>query len=96
MTELLVILVIGLLILGPKKLPELARSLGRGLAEFRRASNDVRREFMEVADETRIQPPDRNAPETGKPADETAEAASAEPAEETPSEGAPESGSARG
>ena len=57
MTELLVIFVIGLLVLGPKRLPSLARSLGRSLAEFRRASNDIRREFMDVADEMRIDPP---------------------------------------
>jgi Tat protein translocase TatB subunit len=56
MTELLVIFVIALLVLGPKRLPEVARSLGRGLAEFRRASNDLRREFMDVAEETRIDP----------------------------------------
>jgi Tat protein translocase TatB subunit len=54
MTELLVILVVGLLVIGPKKLPELARSLGKGLAEFRRASNDMRREFLDVAEQTRI------------------------------------------
>ena len=54
MTELVVILVIGLLVLGPKRLPELARSLGKGLAEFRRASTDLRREFIDVADEARI------------------------------------------
>lgn len=40
--ELIVILVIALLVFGPKRLPELARSLGRGLAEFRRASSDLR------------------------------------------------------
>ena len=51
MTELLVIFVIGLLVLGPKRLPELARSLGKGLAEFRRASMDMRKEFMDVAEE---------------------------------------------
>jgi Tat protein translocase TatB subunit len=54
MTELLVIFVIGLLVLGPKRLPSLARSLGRSLAEFRRASNDIRRDFMDVAEEVRI------------------------------------------
>jgi Tat protein translocase TatB subunit len=53
MTELLVILVVGLLVLGPKRLPELARSLGRGLAEFRRASNDMRREFLDVAEDVK-------------------------------------------
>ncbi|MEE8313212.1 MAG: Sec-independent protein translocase protein TatB [Myxococcota bacterium] len=42
MPELLVILVVALLVLGPKKLPEIARSLGRGMAEFRRASSELR------------------------------------------------------
>ncbi len=63
MTELLVILAIGLIVIGPKKLPELARSLGKGLAEFRRASTDIRREFLEVADEVRIDPPTQSTPE---------------------------------
>jgi len=57
MTELVVIFAIALIVLGPKRLPELARSLGRGIAEFRRASNDLRREFMETSDEARIAPP---------------------------------------
>ena len=61
MTELMVIFVIGLLVLGPKRLPELARSLGKGLAEFRRASTDLRQEFMDVADSARIEPSDLNA-----------------------------------
>jgi Tat protein translocase TatB subunit len=56
MTELLVILVVGLLVLGPKRLPELARSLGKGLAEFRRASSDMRREFLDVQEDLRIDP----------------------------------------
>ena len=42
MPELLVILVVALLVLGPKRLPEVARSLGRGMAEFRRASSELR------------------------------------------------------
>jgi sec-independent protein translocase protein TatB len=42
MTELLVVLVVALLVLGPKRLPEIARSLGRGMAEFRRASTELR------------------------------------------------------
>jgi TatA/E family protein of Tat protein translocase len=41
-TEILLILVVALLVLGPKRLPEAARSLGRGLAEFRRASGELR------------------------------------------------------
>ncbi|MAG30770.1 MAG: twin-arginine translocase subunit TatB [Deltaproteobacteria bacterium] len=40
--ELMLILVVALLVFGPKRVPELARTLGRGLGEFRRASNDLR------------------------------------------------------
>lgn len=43
--ELLVILVVALLVLGPKRLPEVARALGRGLAEFRRATSDLSEEL---------------------------------------------------
>jgi TatA/E family protein of Tat protein translocase len=41
-TELGVILVVALLVFGPKRLPELARMFGRGIGEFRRASNELR------------------------------------------------------
>ena len=40
--ELLVIFVIALVVFGPRKLPELGRTLGRSLAEFKRASNELR------------------------------------------------------
>ena len=63
MTELMVVFVVGLIVLGPKRLPQLARSLGRSLAEFRRASTDLRREFMDVADSAHI---DLNAEEIDK------------------------------
>jgi TatA/E family protein of Tat protein translocase len=46
MTELMVILALGVLVLGPKRLPELASSLGKGLAELRRASSEAKREFL--------------------------------------------------
>ncbi|MEA2014678.1 MAG: twin-arginine translocase TatA/TatE family subunit [Thermodesulfobacteriota bacterium] len=42
MPELIVILVVALVVIGPKKLPDLAKSLGKGLAEFRHATDDVR------------------------------------------------------
>lgn len=84
MTELLVILAIGLLVLGPKRLPDLARSLGRGLAEFRRASTDLRREFLDVTEEARIHTP----PEKPKHDDPeaTATATAEAPADEKPAE----------
>jgi len=40
--ELIIIFVVALLVFGPRKLPELGRSLGKGLSEFKRASNDLR------------------------------------------------------
>jgi TatA/E family protein of Tat protein translocase len=55
--EMLVIFVLALLIFGPKKLPELGKSLGKGLSEFRRASSELRsqfdREMQNIENETR-------------------------------------------
>src|SRR5688572_27908156 len=42
MPELLIILVIALIIFGPRKLPDLGRSLGKSIGEFRRASNELK------------------------------------------------------
>lgn len=43
--ELLVILVVALIVLGPKRLPEVAKALGKGLAEFRKATADLTEEL---------------------------------------------------
>ena len=51
MPELIIILAVALLVLGPKKLPEIARSLGRGMAEFRRASSELRNTLTAPLDE---------------------------------------------
>lgn len=53
--ELILIVVIALIVFGPKKLPELGRSVGKALGEFRRASNDIKRTIekeIEQAEET--------------------------------------------
>jgi len=42
MPELLLLLAIALIVVGPKKLPELAKALGRGLAEFKKATNEIK------------------------------------------------------
>ena len=51
MPELLLILALALIVLGPKKLPELARALGKGIAEFRRATDELKDEFRQMEHE---------------------------------------------
>ena len=51
MPELLLILGLALIVLGPKKLPELAKALGKGLAEFRRATDELKSEFRQMEQE---------------------------------------------
>lgn len=48
MPELLLILGLALVVLGPKKLPELAKALGKGMAEFRRATDELKEEFRQM------------------------------------------------
>lgn len=67
MPELIIILVIALIIFGPRKLPELGRSLGRSLSEFKRASNELKNtldEEIRIEDERstdRQRPPEAAA-----------------------------------
>lgn len=61
--ELLVIFVVALLVFGPRKLPELGRSLGKSLSEFKRASNELRSTLDE---EIRLE--DRRAAAASPPA----------------------------
>ena len=63
--EMLLIGVVALLVFGPKRLPELARTMGKGLAEFRRASSDLRRSIDLDLDPHKISAP---KPETQPPA----------------------------
>ena len=52
MPEMIIILVIALIVIGPQKLPELAKSLGKGLAEFKKAADDFRQGVEEEAKAT--------------------------------------------
>lgn len=49
--EILIVGVIALIVFGPKRLPELARSVGRALAEFRRQATEIRSEFTTGLDD---------------------------------------------
>jgi len=66
MPELVIILVIALIIFGPRKLPELGRSLGKSIGEFRRASNELRSTLEE---EIRVEDQKTAAPKSTTPAD---------------------------
>jgi Tat protein translocase TatB subunit len=48
MPELILILALALIVLGPKRLPEVARMLGKGLSEFRRATDELKDELRQV------------------------------------------------
>ncbi len=91
MPELLIILVVALLVLGPRKLPEVARSLGRGMAEFRRASTDLRNSLTEPIDEIKetVRELGREEDDDGRPKTAPAEPAEPEPAkgDDPPSDG---------
>jgi sec-independent protein translocase protein TatA len=80
MPELIIILVIALLVIGPHKLPELAKSLGKGLAEFKKASEDFQRNIQEEtrkAEEKPVPPAEKAA--AAQPAEHVATAAPGEP-----------------
>ena len=59
--ELIIIFTLALIIFGPRKLPELGRSLGKSLAEFKRASNELRNtldEEIRIDDQRAARAPD--------------------------------------
>jgi sec-independent protein translocase protein TatB len=63
-TELVVILVVALVVLGPKKLPQVARSLGKAFGEFKRVSTDVKRTIDTEVD--RLEKEDRDEKARGE------------------------------
>ena len=81
MPELMVIMVVALVVLGPKRLPEIARALGKGLAEFRRATSDVSEELRKA--QRAIEDEARAAEAAARRAAATKKAAAVKPAEGT-------------
>jgi sec-independent protein translocase protein TatA len=77
MPELIVIFVIALIVFGPRKLPELGRSLGRGIAEFKKATTELQSSLEE---EIRVEEQRLDAPKATAPAATTSLAENAAPA----------------
>lgn len=67
--EILFILVLALLIFGPKRLPEIGRTIGRAMGEFRKATNDLKRSVNLEAALSESEPPE--TPPDREPTDNT-------------------------
>jgi TatA/E family protein of Tat protein translocase len=85
MPELIIIFVIALIIFGPRKLPELGRSLGKSLSEFKRASNELKSTLEE---EIRLDEQRANL-EASKAASAAAAAATPPPVQAAPADATP-------
>ena len=78
-TELIVVFLVALILLGPRKLPEVGRSIGQAMSQFRRASDDFKRTWeLEAAADAAPRPP-APAPRPEEQAEEAAEASTKQP-----------------
>ena len=83
--EMLIILVVALIFFGPKRLPDLAKSLGKGIAEFKKASEEVRKGIEDAVKE-------ESAAETPKPPEDLSaygKAPGSDPAPSVPADPVP-------
>jgi len=100
--EMLIILVVVLIFFGPKRLPDLAKSLGKGIAEFKKASEEVRKGIEDAVKEESVaetpKPPEDlsaygkapgSAPAPEEPAHASGTPPDNAPVEPAPSTGAP-------
>ncbi len=60
--EIVLILAVVLILFGAKKLPELAKGLGQGIKEFKKATREVTEEIHSTMDETPLPPPQKKLP----------------------------------
>ena len=92
MQEILIILVVALIVIGPKRLPDLAKTLGRGFAEFRKAADDLQETVRldlqkEKQEEFRQKYPDMVPDEDDPESETTPEAESETESESRPVQG---------
>jgi len=89
MPEMIFIFVLALLLFGPKKLPELARQLGKAMAEFKKASNEFKSQLetemmnIELEERAKQAPPPDNSPKI-LPAEKLFDTVSVPPMESIP------------
>jgi len=76
-TELFIILVIALIVLGPNKLPDLARMLGKAMGDLQRATNDLKRE-IDIAGEHRSDSATPNADDSNNETEKVSSETSSE------------------
>jgi Tat protein translocase TatB subunit len=104
MPEILMILAIALIVIGPKKLPDLAKTLGRAMGEFKRSAQDFKRSIdvettvNDIKEDLDISATDLNKiitdpPVEDEPATEDSEGAAEEVSEDTPEEDSNEAAS---
>jgi Tat protein translocase TatB subunit len=85
--ELFLVFVIALIVFGPRKLPEIGKSLGKMIAEFRRASNDLKRTIEDEVEADKLREMTQvtyGGPPPSTPTTETSDAPSSEPAAASP------------
>src|SRR5688572_24178879 len=87
-TEMVVIFFVALVVLGPKKLPELGKTLGKGLREFKRHSDDLKSTWQEQLRE--VETPIHEVKQTFEQAQAEVEEVSAKIAEEEPPSPSPQ------
>lgn len=81
-TEVLVILAIALLVVGPKRLPELGKTVGKSMREFRRAQEELKTSFdLSAMDEPAAKPAPKPAAKPAQPSGETVKRTDHEPSE---------------
>ncbi len=74
-TEIILILIVALVIVGPEKLPELARTIAKGFNEFKRTTNDIKRsiDFDSEPEERKRREPSEDETPKEEPKDEVVE-----------------------